>query len=358
MVLSEIIKKQNNMNSKYKWALLAAVSIIASSFVIFTKNHGSGYSFVVAGDDRVNAKDTVGDPSTANVYHLNRLFKEVAELNPRPEFLFINGDLVMGYTGGDTMRLAHELEEWIKLYKNSPLASTGVKLVTIAGNHETEEKINDSTKLSVAANERTFVRIMKDYIRGSNGPKATGKVPGTDSLMSDQSRLYYSFDYSGDHFVILNTDPVGRDSRVAWRWLSEDLKKARANNARHIFLFGHKPAYSTHYESESALETYKAARDSFWSCLNRYNCDIYFTSHVHLWDSVHPKGSKTWQIVCGNAGAKLSKDWTPSYYGYTLMDVSSDIKVTAMGRDIVSSTYTKPTPEAKTTLRAQFSIRK
>src|SRR5580692_11384022 len=82
------------------------------------------YTFVVTGDDRIAPKEDSLHPEyhTINVYQVKRLFKEVSELKPLPKMLVIDGDLVLGYTDGDTVKLANELREWIKLYKESPLA--------------------------------------------------------------------------------------------------------------------------------------------------------------------------------------------------------------------------------------------
>ncbi len=143
--------------------------------------------FVVAGDNRVAAEDTVGNPSTTNTYQLKRMFGEIADLKPLPKFLFFNGDLILGYTDGDTARYIHELREWIKLYKESPLAKTDVKLVAIAGNHETCEKIG-SGRVAMPVYEKIWAREMNDYILSDNGPHASGLVKGTDSLMTDQSK--------------------------------------------------------------------------------------------------------------------------------------------------------------------------
>jgi hypothetical protein len=313
------------------------------------------YTFVVAGDDRVAPEDTAGNPSTINIYHFKRLLAEVAQLSPLPKYLFFNGDLVLGYTGHDTVKLANELRAWIKLYKESPLASSGVELVAIPGNHEIVEK-EGSGKIAFVTNERIFVREMHDYIRGDNGPKATGFVPGTDSLWTDQSRLSYSFDFGGDHFVILSTDAVARESRISWHWLKNDLKDAHENGARHIFLFGHKPPFPSHYESESGMEEFKASRDSMWAVIEKYNCDAYFGSHFHLWDSVQMHKGKTWEIVCGNSGAPMGKDWPQSYYGYTIVGVSDKVDITSMGHDVDKEHYTAPTPDKPTTVRAKFTI--
>lgn len=345
------------MKGKYLSAIylgIAAIGLIL--FSAYSKFESKkAYTFVVAGDDRLDLKDTVGNPSTTNRYQLTRLFAEIANIKPLPKYLFFNGDLVTGYTGNDTVRLARELREWIKIYKQSPLASMLIKVVAIPGNHEIVEKTKKG-KLASAANERTFVRVMKEYIYGDNGPKATGYMPGTDSLLSDESRLTYSFNYNGDHFVIFNTDPVGRENSVPWRWLSKDLETARKGGVRHVFLFGHKPPFPAHYDSESGLEQSKYNRDSLWAVLEKYNCDAYFGSHYHLWDTVQVHKGKTWEIICGNAGAPMGKDWLPSYYGYTLVNVSDKVEIISMGHDVDKEHYMDETPDKSTTVRAKFTI--
>jgi hypothetical protein len=333
---------------------LASVLLILTGYSRY--GNKKDYTFVVAGDDRLAPEDTAGNPGTINRYHLKRLFTEVAAMKPLPEYLFINGDLVTGYTGNDTVRLARELKGWIEVYKESPLAATPVKVVTVAGNHEIVEKVN-GRKLSSAANERTFVRVMHDYILGDNGPVATGKVKGTDSLMSDESRLTYSFDFGGDHFVVFNTDPGGRENILPWRWLKKNLQTARENGSRHVFLFGHKPPFPSHYDSESGLEQCIANRDSLWAVIEKYNCDVYFGSHYHLWDTLQVHKGKTWEIICGNSGAPMGKDWTPSYYGYTLVNVSDKVGITSMGHDVDKAHYMDATPDKQTTVRAKFSLR-
>jgi hypothetical protein len=314
------------------------------------------YTFVVTGDNRVAAEDTTGDPSTTNTYQLKRMFKEVSELKPLPKMLIFNGDLILGYTDGDTIKLAHELKEWIKIYQESPLPEKGVRLIAFTGNHETAEKIG-SGKIASAPDERTFVREMKDYIAGDDGPHYTGLKPGTDSLMSDQSKLTYSFDFGGDHYVIFSTDAVSRESRVPYHWLEMDLKQARENGARHIFLFGHKPAWSLPaYKGETGLDDFPANRDSAWAVMEKYNADVYFCSHFHLWDTIRPHPGKTYQVVCGNAGAPCPPDWANPYYGFTIVKVYSKVDITSMGRDLDDSTYTAPRDDKPTTTRVKFTV--
>ncbi len=307
------------------------------------------YSFVVMGCNRVAAADTAGNPSTANVYYLQKLFSDVSKMDPLPAYLFFAGDLVLGYTN-DTVLLAKMLSSWKQLYLASPLASTSVQLVAIPGNHETQ----GANKISYVAAERTFLREMAPYIMGKNGPKPTGLVPGTDSLVTDQSQLTYSFDYHGDHFVIVDTDPYGRDWRVPYHWISDDVSAARNAGARHIFTIGHKPAHPSHFKPTDGLVMYPQQRDAYWTALEDNQCEAMFSAHNHVWDTVQPHPGKTWQVIAGNGGTSI--DWpntfTEPYFGYTVVNIYTNGKVIAksMGRDL-GKYYTDPSPDSVATLR-------
>ena len=219
------------------------------------------YSFVVVGCNRLNDADTAGSPSTANVPQLNRILTEISNLNPVPAYLFMAGDIILGYTK-DTVVAAKQLNAWVQLYQGSALASKSTQLVVIPGNHETQDK--PAGKLSQAGLERTYLRIMAPYIIGSNGP-AADSTHG-DSLRTDQSKLTYSFNYKTDHFVMLNTDPVGRDGRVPTQWISSNIAAAKGASARHVFLVGHKPAYAGTKTAtlDDGLAKFPANRDAFW----------------------------------------------------------------------------------------------
>jgi len=318
------------------------------------------YSFVVLGCNRVENGDTVGNPSTANVYQLNRVFDEVSKLKPLPTYLFFAGDLIVGYEK-DTVRLARELQSWIGLYKKSPLSKTSVKLVALPGNHESDNKVNGQ-KVPVATAERVFVRVMKDYIVGSNGPHPTGLTLGSDSLTTDQSRLTYSFDFKGDHYIMLNSDPVGQDSRIPDNWVENDIRNAHKKGARHIFAIAHKPAYTSRFEKGAAgLDIFPSKRDSFWTCMENNKAEAMFCAHDHVWDSIQPHKGKTWMIIAGNAGSKSPANWSNppySYFGYTLVNLYKDskVEVVSMGRDVKMDSYNLPAPEAPTTVRARFYL--
>ena len=142
---------------------------------------------------------------------------------------------------------------------------------------------------------------MAPYIRGNNGPG----IGGADNLTTDQSKLTYSFNYGQDHFIVINTDPVGKDSKTAYKWIASDAQTAKANNARHIFAFGHKPAYSSPMKPGDGLEVFAADRDSLWKYLEQYSCEAMFAAHEHLWDTIRPHSGKTYQVIAGNGGSRV-----------------------------------------------------
>ncbi|MBC7390683.1 MAG: metallophosphoesterase, partial [Opitutaceae bacterium] len=349
------------MKKSLNKVLLGLATVIAAGSIGNAQN--LDYTFVTVGCNRIDPIDIVaaGQGSTydtissANVGALNRLFTEVMALSPQPTFLLMTGDIVMGYRA-DTMYLAKQLQGWKALYNAHPISKSSIKVVVIPGNHETQDKA--AGKKSTLGLERTFLREMKSFINGNNGPIATSKVAGTDSLMTDQSQLTYSFNYKNDHFLILNTDPTGRDSRLPFRWLRNDLKAVP--NARHVFAFGHKPAYSSKFKPLDGLEAFVAQRDSFWTVLENAHAEAMFAAHEHVWDTIQGHIGKTWQVIAGNGGSAVESTWKTApnnYHGFTLVSVYTTGKIVcqSMGHDI-GTNYFDAVPQNPTTERANFRL--
>jgi hypothetical protein len=343
---------------KFVAPLLAGLALLG----VETHAQTLDYSFVVVGCNRVDYLDTAattGTPnstgaSTANVYQLRRMFSEVANLNPKPKYLFLAGDVVMGYTN-DTAALTRQLRAWKQLYYNSPIATSGIKVVVVPGNHETQDKA--AGKLTYSAAERTFVREMDSFIMNNNGP-----LPGgPDHLTTDQSKLTYSFNFGCDHFIMIDTDPYGYDGRVPFKWIASDIQNARANNARHIFAVGHKPAWSSPYKPLDGLEAFIPERDSFWKYMENNQALAMFSAHEHVWDKIHPHADKTWQIIAGNGGSLVETTWMASdqrYFGFTLVNVykNNQVNVKSYGRTADMAKYSQPQDSFPTTVRADFNI--
>ncbi len=316
--------------------------------------NGIAYSFVVLGCNRLAATETLGVASSANVQELNRTFADVAALSPKPNFLFMDGDLVLGYTN-DSTNLDKELQAWIALYKASPLATSGVELVTIPGNHETD----NLAKVAYAPGERTWLRDMAPYItRGGNGPGAGG----ADALQTDQSKLTYSFDYKDAHFVTLNTDPVGADWHVPVYWVAEDIAAARARGQKHVFAIGHKPAYPYPTVPTDGLVFDPVSRNAFWNILQSNQVEAMFSAHNHVGYHSQPTGH-TWMVIAGNGGTPIDASVDPTipgtgtWFGYTLVTVTNSGRVfsKSYGRDAPAGNYAGAPTDA-TTMRDSTEI--
>ena len=153
---------------------------------------------------------------------------------------------------------------------------------------------------------------MAPYLKyAGNDPRAGVK----DNLKTDQSKLTYSFDYKGTHFVVLNTDPAGWDWSVLKTWVAEDLAKAKAGFAKHIFAIAHKPAYSYLKNLYSSAETkedgldklYPEDRDEFWTSLVKNKAEAMLAAHNHGYYRAKVANGNTWQIIAGNGGSNLDK---------------------------------------------------
>ena len=314
------------------------------------------YSFVVVGCNRVDKADTAGDTSTANVQQLEHTFNDIAAMKPTPKFLFFAGDLTLGYTN-DTLQLARELTAWRTLYEQSSLATSGVELVAVPGNHE----VQNLSKIANVAAERTWLRVMAPYItRGGNGPQGGGP----DGLTTDQSRLTYSFDYQDAHFITLNTDPTGDDWHVPSQWVAADVNAAKAAGAKHIFAIGHKPAYPYPTVATDGLSMDTTARNTFWAALLAGHAEAMFSAHNHVYYRTQPSVGKTWQVIAGNGGSPLEATLTttiPStgvYYGFSVVTVTNGgrVYVKSYGRDIPTVGYTAFAENEPTTVRDSIEI--
>ncbi len=123
----------------------------------------------------------------------------------RPDFVLCVGDLIQGYTEDEQA----VLDEWKEF--EAIVAKLDAPFFYTAGNHDTT---ND---------------MMRRVYRERHG------VGG---------KSYYSFDYRGCHFVVLDSWSMflveeSREEQLAW--LEQDL--AAAKDAKHVFVMFHNPAW-------------------------------------------------------------------------------------------------------------------
>lgn len=292
------------------------------------------FSFVFFGCNRVDKSDwhRKENPSSANLPQLRRTFKDIENIKPMPKILFAVGDLVLGYKDDGGAEVRSQLDAWIAEYRTSSLRGK-IALVPMSGNHEVNVKVGDDRKESLAT-----TAIWNDWIKTNhlmptnpNGPKAGGP----DNLADDQSTLNFSFDAGGMHFVCLNTDTrvsSGIIGYVPANWANEDIKKASLAG-KPTFVLGHRNIVAPETSKGDAPIEPESGSLLIKGMESGLNVIGYLCAHVHAWDvtKVSKKFPLPFQIVAGNGGSPLEKDWNPSggtTYGFALIEAHKSGLVT------------------------------
>jgi hypothetical protein len=331
-------------------------------------------SFATVGDSR---QDPVSPDPTAlplsgqdahwlqNTKAWSRIIQSIEARHP--DFLFFNGDMIMGYgkasvpsdastvskiVNSDLVKFHTQYAFWRGMV--APLMESGTYVVPVPGNHETQSKALG--KKAQVENEDAWRANMGDLILDVGRFQTLfGAAPdfvnvgdngGVDGLTSNQSQLSYSFDFQGVHFAVINTDPVGNDAHAPVRWLAADLAGARARGATHYFVFGHKPAFTYYYGADpaaplptapSGLDGFPAARDAFWDVIEAYRA-TYFCGHEHIFNLSQPRagqGGTAWQVLVGTGGSPfeakpsdLTVSPTDRTYAWAIVKVRRSGKVT------------------------------
>jgi hypothetical protein len=304
----------------------------------------------------------------------------------KPQMLFFNGDMIMGYgkaavpagwsagpptaaqvASTDIVKFYTQYAFWRGMVAN--LMETGTYVVPVAGNHEVQcnsanqtDTYNQPTcpsgKNAQVENEAAWAANMGDLILdnsrltnmfGTQAPNNASFSSGADDgLATDQSKLSFSFDFKGSHFVVINTDPVGKDATAPTTWLANDMAAAKARGNTHFFVFGHKPAYTYAYLANTATPAggldaapgTVALRDAFWDVIEQYGA-TYFCGHEHILNVMQPRlGNATkpgtaYQVLVGSGGspfdAKLNvatrNPATDRSYGWATINVHQSGKV-------------------------------
>jgi hypothetical protein len=301
-------------------------------------------SFSTVGDSRQDSNPAKADPTQQpllgqdQIWHQStkawsRIIRSVE--HQKSDFLFFNGDMIMGYGNADVPADTSSVDsivssDLVRTYKEyafwrgmvADLMETGTYVVPVPGNHEVQCK--SCGKSAQQVNENAWRANMGDLILdNARLQDMFGQTPSfenvanngaVDGYTTDQSQLSYSFDFNGSHFVVINTDPVGHDAHAPVNWLSDDLAAAQARGMKHMFVFGHKPAYTYYFGSDptapnpdhpAGLDNDPSARDAFWNVIELYGA-TYFCGHEHIYHMSQPtkdQGGKAWQVLVGSGGS-------------------------------------------------------
>jgi hypothetical protein len=317
---------------------LLSLGIIASQPALADEDEDVLLTFSTVGDSRE-------DPTTLSLSAQNKIWLQntkawsrlIDEIGAqKPKLLFFNGDMIMGYGNADPALVTAGNVGSSDFYKYgrqyafwrgmvAGLLEKGTYVVPVPGNHETQSK--PAGKKAQPANENAWRANMGDLIIDRDRfPALVGQAaanfsgdlaaavayPGSaDGLTTSQEQLSYSFDVQDSHFVVINTDPVGNDGHAPTAWLAGDLSAAQLRGQKHVFVFGHKPAYPYIYMTgvaPSGLTAGTAAGEAgdFWNLIEQYKA-TYFCGHEHIFDVSQPGAANgnpaAWQVIVGSGGS-------------------------------------------------------
>lgn len=179
------------------------------------------------------------------------------------DFVIVTGDLVL--RGSDEA-------DWQRFFQVARPLLAQIPYYPAAGNHDTGTTGDEE-------------RYMNEVFALWPGPK------------NRPARAHWhSFDISGVHFVMLDSNHYGNDAQL--QWLNADLAQARKAGTRAIFAATHDGPYSRglHRGNRAAVEHYVPL-------LRKYDVSLLFAGHDHLYQRGSIDGLN--YMVSGGGGAPL-----------------------------------------------------
>ncbi len=330
-------------------------------------------SFAFMGCNRLQKADWVvaTNPSSANAAQLTQTFADLGTSMPASSRFFMTGDLVLGLDA-DTTVLAGQLAGWKSFYDADPNAKK-TRLVPLPGNHEMLVKLKTSggkVEISNTGADAVWTSWLASSGFGAlagNGPKMQAQDP--DALVDDQSKLSYSFDENGVHYVLLNTDTITStpdsatgSTAIGWvplAWLTSDLAAAQTNpKVKAIFVLGHKPLVSPTGDT-SVDATIAASLVTKMESLLDATTKVkgYLCAHAHLWDARKLPGNRgVYQVVAGNGGSQLETAWATPSYGFTEVRVYQSGRVGVVSHERPVPNPYNASPAAPAVARSEITI--
>ncbi|KPJ69386.1 hypothetical protein AMJ44_03885 [candidate division WOR-1 bacterium DG_54_3] len=131
---------------------------------------------------------------------------------------------------------------------------------------------------------------------------------------------YYSFDYSGAHFVILDNVSQGGLGNKQFDWLKQDLE---SNDNKLTFVFFHKPLYDPTDCFPYYIMEPKKERERLIELLKEKEVDYVVTGHLHGYARGERYGFV--HIIAAGAGAPLYlPEDSGGFYHYVKITVLGD----------------------------------
>jgi len=235
-----------------------------------------GFFFIHIADTQLGFTTGNSDlsPEIANfetaIKHINRL---------KPAFVVVSGDMI------NTAHDPRQIRAWWRVARE---IREDVPVYLVPGNHD----LGTSDASDVRSYEKLF---------------------GKD---------HYAFRHDGSYFVVLNSCLIhnldaNADLREAQRkWFEEELAKAKAANAKHIFVLTHHPWFAKDPDEADAYHNIpKAVRQEYLDLMRRFGVDYALAGHLHA------EASGRYDCISVITTAALSKRLGSNPEGFRIVKV-------------------------------------
>ncbi|MBI1747304.1 MAG: metallophosphoesterase [Acidobacteria bacterium] len=154
-----------------------------------------------------------------------------------------------------------------------------------------------------------------DYLTSRGGPYLRNFYLPDNAVVPEHKGRYYSFNYGGAHFTVLDTElvPGGVGNADQRAWFEADL--VAAQDALWKFVYFHRPPFSSGRHGSSI-----SIRNVVAPLAEKYNVDYVFSGHDHTYERTTPildsapSSKGVLYLVTGGGGASLydvgRSDWT------------------------------------------------
>ncbi len=242
---------------------------------------GEEFRLVIAGDNR---------PGTSTAPIQPDVFPELVDLiiAEEPHMVILLGDFVLGVTGSESENLL----AWKLVTDITDRMGHYAPVIGVIGNHD--------TGVSYGAYQPQY--FLDAFI--NTGEKKT----------------YFSFDYAGVHFTVLDSEEVGLEHRITGtqlNWLVQDLSE---NEDKMKFVFCHQQIYPNNHIG-SALDVNPEEQAALQELLEEKNVTLFAAGHDHSYDRLTVNGVV--HLTSGGLGAPPgSSPWSDTVYHYVMTIVS------------------------------------
>lgn len=219
------------------------------------------FKIALISDTHINAEDN----SSSSPYPANR------EANDRAKHVFNQvsfSDFAFAVHMGDMVNPVPELPTYGRSVKKFNEISSVVKvpLHLVPGNHDIGDKNVDWMPAGMTSDET--MNLYTEHFR---------------------QKSFYSFDFAGIHFVVLNTSLINsglEDENRQMSWLEADLSE---NFGKRLFMFLHYPIYISEPAEPSSYDNIEEpGRGSLLLLLRKYRPEAVFSAHAHnFWYDVY-----------------------------------------------------------------------